>query len=145
MLWLLGATSILLILLIFITKRTYDRLSKILDVAGAISVQLNGIGESVHRLPSCIDQVKKDLDVLRDNSSSLGHLEGVPEIHRHLVAMRELTYGRKKTEHDSFNQWPSVTRLEQLKYDLEMKYPGVVTSEKETSKTDMPTGSGPHR
>ena len=115
MLWLLGVICILLGLLVFMAKQIYERLWKILDKAGAMLIVLDAISDSVRPIRETLGYLNEDSKDLRNHTRRLDHLKDIPEILRHLTALRELTYGRQKTEHDSFSQWPSVSPMEEFR------------------------------
>ncbi len=115
MLWLLGTICVLLGLLVLMTMRIYDRLWKVLDVAGAMLIQLDVIVDQTRSSRSLLAAIVEEPETLRARERNIGHLKDIPEILRHLTALRELTYGRQKTEHDSFSQWPSVSPMEEFR------------------------------
>lgn len=114
MLWLLGTICILLGLLAFIAKRIYDRLWKVLDKAGAMLICLDSINNSVRPIRETLGYLNEDSKDLRSRASNLDHLKDIPEILRHLMALRELSHGRRETEHDKLWEWPSVSPREEL-------------------------------
>jgi hypothetical protein len=136
MLWLLGTICVLLGLLLFMAKQIYERLWKILDVAGAMRVHLDSISNSVRQVPSTSGWLRKHSQELQSRSEKLDHLEDIPEILRHLIALRELTYGRQKTEHDSFSQWPSISPLEEFQESLKMRRAAMSKGKPDQPSTD---------
>jgi hypothetical protein len=114
MLWLLGTICVLLGLLVLLAKRIYDRLWKVLDKAGAMLLVLDAISDSLRPVAFNLVLLREDSQDIRRRSSSLDHLKDIPEILRHLMALRELTYARQETEHDSIFQWPHVSPREEF-------------------------------
>ena len=80
-----------------------------------MNIHLDSIAKETRSARSLLAQVWHQLEELHKRSRPLEHLKDIPEILRHLTALRELTYGRKKTEHDSFSQWPSVSPMEEFR------------------------------
>lgn len=113
MLWLLGVTCILLGLLVFMAKRIYDRLWKVLDKAGAMLIVLDAISDETRSSRSLLALMNEEPETIRTRDRNLKHLQDIPEILRHVMALRELTYGRRNTEHDKLGEWPSVSPREE--------------------------------
>jgi len=113
MLWLLGAICILLCLLVIGVYLVHKGVIHLVDRADAMLVHLDAIHNEAHSaqtLPALIGELSQDL---RIRARTLDHqLEDIPRILRHVMALRELTYGRRGTEHDTLREWPSVSPIE---------------------------------
>lgn len=113
MLWLLGSICVLLGLLVYMAMRIDDRLLKMLDTTGAMLLQLDLIVDETRSTRSLLALMREEPETINARDRKLRHLEHVPDILRHLMALRELTHGRRDTEHDKLGEWPSVSPREE--------------------------------
>lgn len=114
MLWLLGTICVLLALILVVAIWIDMTLMKILDREEAISIQIDQVVQETTSARYLLAKSNEDSQELLKRSKPLEHLKAIPEILRHLMALRELTYGRKQTEHDWFDQWPAVSPREEF-------------------------------
>ena len=144
MLWLLAAICILLGLLVYFAMRIYDRLWKLLDTAGAMLVQLDVIVEQTRSSRSLLALINEEPETIRTRDRHLKHLNDIPDILRHLMALRELSHGRRDTEHDKLGEWPSVSPREERIKAFEKRRPRSpenTTMDSDQSGTDGPASA----
>lgn len=114
MLWLLGTICVLLGLLVFMVKRIYDGFWKLLSKVGAMLMQLDVIVDQTRSSRLLLEGIVEEPADIRARERNFAQLKDIPEILRHVMALRELTYGRQKTEHDTLGEWPSVSPREEF-------------------------------
>jgi hypothetical protein len=139
MLWLLGTICVLLGLLVIGLYLIQDRVIQLVGEAEVINVHLDSIAKETRSARSSIGALNEGSHELLKRSRSLEHLKDIPEILRHLTALRELTYGRKTTEHDSlpyFKEWPSASRMEEFRESEASRKKRAATSK---SEPDQPS------